>query len=339
MAWKMSGISMLGLLATSSAVAETPSAHELCLLEAIKQGSGDTTLESVRKQCELDALVSTSPIENVEGTEQENLIDQRLEAERKTSLEPFSLVAHRINYIFPITYSDRVNKKAYESTRRGDELRKEEAEFQISFKVPMNYDNLLFEGDGMFFGMTLKSFWQVYTGDASRPFRETNYRPELFYYTPTDWTPFDGSTWLGFGIEHQSNGQTQELSRSWNRIYANVTFAKDNFAIALQPWWRVPEDDKDSPDDPSGDDNPDIDDYMGHFELTSAYKWEDYEFTFLGRENFATHKGYAELGVLFPIWGKLRGFAQYSTGYGKSLIDYNHNQQRIGIGIAINGVL
>ncbi|MEF1189577.1 phospholipase A, partial [Vibrio parahaemolyticus] len=102
---------------------------------------------------------------------------------------------------------------------------------------------------------------------------------------------------------------------------------------------RIPEDEKTFPNDPKGDDNPDIEDYMGHFELTSAYKWDDYELTFLGRENFKTHKGYAELGLLFPIWGKVRGYAQYSTGYGKSLIDYDHNQQRIGVGIAINGVL
>lgn len=109
------------------------------------------------------------------------MIDKRLESEKQTAFEPFSLVAHRINYILPFTYSDRVNKRAYADTKYGDELRKEEAEFQISFKVPMNYDDLLFDGDGLFFGMTLKSFWQVYTGDASRPFRETNYRPELFY--------------------------------------------------------------------------------------------------------------------------------------------------------------
>lgn len=81
--------------------------------------------------------------------------------------------------------------------------------------------------------MTLKSFWQVYTGDASRPFRETNYRPELFYFTPTSWQPLGGSTWLGFGIEHESNGQRQELSRSWNRVYTNLTFAKDNFVASI----------------------------------------------------------------------------------------------------------
>ncbi|MDV5046862.1 phospholipase A [Vibrio diabolicus] len=342
MASKVAGISILSLLAAPVAMGETASAYDLCLLDKIKQSKGEETIKSIRAQCELDAVTSTVPADpEIEEPEelQESLVDKRLESERENAFEPFSLVAHRVNYILPFTYSDRVNKRAYADTKYGDELRKEEAEFQISFKVPMNYDDLLFDGDGLFFGMTLKSFWQVYTGAASRPFRETNYRPELFYYTPTDWKPLDGSTWLGFGIEHESNGQRQELSRSWNRVYANLTFAKDNFAVSLQPWWRIPEDEKTSPNDPKGDDNPDIEGYMGHFELSSAYKWNGYEFTFLGRQNFQTHKGFAELGVSFPIWGKLQGYAQYSTGYGKSLIDYDHNQQRIGVGIAINGVL
>ncbi|EOD5329267.1 phospholipase A [Vibrio parahaemolyticus] len=342
MASKATGISILSLLVAPVAMGETASAYDLCLLETIKKSNGEETIESIRKQCELDTVTSTASVESTTKASeepQESLIDKRLESEKQTAFEPFSLVAHRINYILPFTYSDRVNKRAYADTKYGDELRKEEAEFQISFKVPMNYDDLLFDGDGLFFGMTLKSFWQVYTGDASRPFRETNYRPELFYFTPTSWQPLGGSTWLGFGIEHESNGQRQELSRSWNRVYTNLTFAKDNFVASIQPWWRIPEDEKTFPNDPKGDDNPDIEDYMGHFELTSAYKWDDYELTFLGRENFKTHKGYAEIGLLFPIWGKVRGYAQYSTGYGKSLIDYDHNQQRIGVGIAINGVL
>ena len=258
--WKVSSISVLGLLMAPMAMAEDLSARDLCLLKAIEQSIGSETIQELREQCELEVVTQTKPVDPVANPEvvEENLVDKRLESEKQTAFEPFSLVAHRINYILPFTYSDRANKRAYAETKYGDELRKEEAEFQISFKVPLNYDDLLFDGDGLFFGMTLKSFWQVYTGAASRPFRETNYRPEFFYYTPTDWQPFDGSTWLGFGIEHESNGQRQDLSRSWNRVYANLTFAKDNFAIAIQPWWRIPEDDKTSPDDPSGDDKPDI---------------------------------------------------------------------------------
>lgn len=85
---------------------------------------------------------------------------------------------------------------------------------------------------------------------------------------------------FGVGIEHESNGQRQDLSRSWNRVYSQFYFAKDNFLIALQPWWRIPESDKNDPSDSSGDDNPDIEDYMGHFELSSVYKWNDLEFSF-----------------------------------------------------------
>ncbi|NAX22855.1 phospholipase A [Vibrio sp. V39_P1S14PM300] len=340
---KIPGVMMLGLLASPMAGAEAMSAYDLCLLDALKTKDGSTKIEDVRNQCQLQQVVDVQPEPEAEAPlqeeEQESVVTKRVESERKTAFEPFVMTAHRMNYILPVTYSDRINKDAYAETDWADDLRHAEAEFQISFKVPLNYEDLLFDGDGLFFGMTLKSFWQVYAQDISRPFRETNYRPELFYFTPTAWSPMGGKTWLGFGIEHESNGQRQDLSRSWNRIYTNLTFSKDNFAIALQPWWRIPEDSKDSPDDPDGDDNPDIEDYMGHFELTSAYKWDEYEFTFLGRENFATHKGFAQLGVTFPIWGKVRGYAQYSTGYGASLIDYDQNQQRVGVGVAITGLL
>ncbi|CDT79826.1 Outer membrane phospholipase A (fragment) [Vibrio diabolicus] len=187
MASKVAGISILSLLAAPVAMGETASAYDLCLLDKIKQSKGEETIKSIRAQCELDAVTSTVPADpEIEEPEelQESLVDKRLESERENAFEPFSLVAHRVNYILPFTYSDRVNKRAYADTKYGDELRKEEAEFQISFKVPMNYDDLLFDGDGLFFGMTLKSFWQVYTGAASRPFRETNYRPESFLLYP-----------------------------------------------------------------------------------------------------------------------------------------------------------
>ena len=78
---------------------------------------------------------------------------------------------------------------------------------------------------------------------------------------------------------------------------------------------------------------------MGHFELAMAYKWDSYEAFIKGRENFATHKGFVELGFTFPVWGRLRGYVQYVNGYGESLVDYNHNQQRIGIGFALTDVL
>lgn len=317
-----------------------PSAYDLCLLEAIKKGNetgNDQTVESIKRQCELENVTQTTAQDHKKKSE--NLAENRVETERETAFEPFVMTAHHLNYLLPITYSDKINQKAYEETDWAEGMEHAEAEFQISFKVPLNYSDMVFDGDGLFFGMTLKSFWQVYAADISRPFRETNYRPELFYVAPTGWEPFDSKTALGFGIEHESNGQRQDLSRSWNRVYAQFYFAKDNFALKFQPWWRIPESEKSDPNDASGDDNPDIEDYMGHFELSGAYKWNELEFSFLGRENFSTHKGYGELGLTFPIWGKVRGYAKYSAGYGSSLIDYDQNQQRVGLGIAITGLL
>ena len=77
---------------------------------------------------------------------------------------------------------------------------------------------------------------------------------------------------------------------------------------------------------------------MGHFELMGAYQWGSLEFSLKGRENFSTHKGSIELGMTFPLTGRLKGFLQYSNGYGESLIDYDHSQQRIGIGFALTDI-
>jgi len=48
---------------------------------------------------------------------------------------------------------------------------------------------------------------------------------------------------------------TQALSRSWNRVYANVVFEYENLYLSLKPWYRIPERAKSSPLEPGGDDN------------------------------------------------------------------------------------
>lgn len=321
---------ILTFLFPFKALAEKTTSYNECLLNAVKYHDHELTLGEVRAKCKTDADL----VKN-----EQDLLSERMANERKNAFNPYVITPHRMNYILPVTYTNDVNEDAYAKTGWEDSLKDVEAKFQISFKVPLNYDSMFIEGDGLFFGITLKSWWQVYADDISSPFRETNYRPEMFYFAPTPWTPLDGNTWAAFGIEHESNGRSQDLSRSWNRIYTEFVFEKNNFALSLRPWWRLPEDEKETPESADGDDNPDIEDYMGHFELASAYRWDDYEFTFLGRQNFSEHKGYAELGLTFPLWGRLRGYAQYTTGYGESLIDYNHNQQRIGVGIALTDIL
>lgn len=302
-----------------------------CFLTELKKVDDSVTVAQIKAKCEK----VNKKLPFLKGQ-----ISNRIIEERNTAFNPYVITPHKMNYILPFSLTNQVNDNAYDEFGEWqDNFEKVEAKFQISIKVPLNTDSLFTEGDSLYFGFTLKSWWQLYSDNISKPFRETNYQPELFYLMPLSWHPSYGNTGLIIGAEHQSNGRTQLLSRSWNRIYLNFLYEKDNFALSFKPWIRISEKEKELPLSSDGDDNPDISDYMGHFELGMVYKWDEYEFSFLGRENFAEHHGGLELGFTFPLWGRLRGYAQFSSGYGESLIDYNHSQERFGLGIALTNVL
>ncbi|MFT4926029.1 MAG: phospholipase A1 [Phenylobacterium sp.] len=329
---------------------------EACVMQQFASGNANLTLADIRKLCGdqtyVEGNVEGASEGNSEGNSEEEVnivtksntstgaISNRRTQERQTEFEPYVITPHKMNYVLPALTTTAINKGAY-SDFNGyeDNLANVEAKLQLSLKVPLNPNSMFIEGDGLYFGFTIQAWWQIYADNISKPFRETNYQPELFYYAPLDWQPLGGNTSIVLGVEHQSNGQAQNLSRSWNRIYTNFLYEKDNFALSFRPWVRITEDEKIDQFDPKGDDNPDIDDYLGHFQLGMVYQWKDFEFSARGRQNFATHKGSAEFGLTFPLWGKLRGYATTFTGYGESLIDYNYNQTRFGLGIALNNVL
>lgn len=334
--------------------------EQKCLIDAIGKADDNMTVAELKKACKQQTepnIVKKVPIEKITDTEptdsasifdepffnekrSEGVISKRAKEERSSQFNPYVITPHKMNYILPATVTSNINRDAYQGVNDwSDNLSDTEAKLQISFKAPINTGDLFLENDGLFFGFTLQSWWQVYSENISKPFRETNYQPEIFYSTPLNLSVGDTNSAFMVGIEHQSNGRTQPLSRSWNRVYLNWLFEYDNFALSFKPWYRLPEDRKDNPLQADGDDNPDIDDYMGYFELGLAYQWDDYEFHFIGHQNFSTRQGGAQLGVTFPLWGRLRGYAQYYGGYGESLIDYNHSQHRFGIGFALTDVL
>lgn len=313
------------------AEAATPKLDKTCLAKHVKQASDSATAGDLIAACQ-------------NGPQQKNMFLERMAAERATENNPFVLTPHRLNYILPYSYNNNPNQQAYSANGETAPIDNQEAKLQISVKVPLNYGDLLTNNDGLYFGFTLKSFWQVYNHEISAPFRETNYRPEVFYQAPLPIKTGNGA-WLGrMGLEHESNGRTQLLSRSWNRAYVALGYAADNWMMAIQPWYRFAEDAKPetppgTPPASKGDDNPDIQDYLGHFELTGAYNWRKLEFTGMFRRNFSTGKGAHEIGMTFPLWGRLKGYTQYFDGYGESLIDYNNKNQRIGIGFLLTDAL
>ncbi len=314
-----------------SAKAVDSMSYDRCLISEIKIQKENLTLKDVKNTCK----------DEIENISNDSVFTNRIKNEMYAVNNPFSIQPHKMNYILPFTYSSNPNREVYAHVGNGleDNMSAIEAKYQISFKVPLTKTSLFFEGDRLYAGFTLKSWWQIYSENISKPFRENNYQPELFYVTPVDLSFIDSNTWFMLGLEHESNGKTQALSRSWNRVYANFIYEERDFAFSFRPWWRLPEDEKNDPLDDRGDDNPLIEDYMGHFEIKSVYKLNDYNFSILGRQNLSTNKGYLELGLTFPLWGNLRGYIQYLNGYGESLIDFDSQQQKIGIGIALTDII
>ncbi len=298
-----------------------------CLEQQMRDVPEDTTVKEVRVMCERnvdDALDLPK-----------NILAKRYALERESQWNPYSITAHKQNYILPITYADGLRDETYRDVVDGEQnsiLDKEEAKFQLSLKIPLSYSSMFVEGDALYFGFTIQSYWQVYNDNESSPFRETNYQPEIFYVMPLNWRLAGGDTGLTFGMEHQSNGRSEPLSRSWNRVYTTFMWADNNLAMSMRAWYRLPEDDED-------DDNSDINDYMGFFEHRAAYKWESLTFSSMLRGNISEEHGAVELGMSFPLWGRLKGYVQYFNGYGESLIDYDNKVERIGLGILLTDLL
>jgi phospholipase A1 len=302
-----------------------------CIENEIYNGDQTQTIEQVRTKCR-------QILEN-----NETAIERRIARERISESNPNVITPHKRNYILPYTVMDRPKNTPAEQDQnlQGGRLDAEEAKFQLSLKVPL-YESQSDQDSGLYFGFTLQSYWQLFNSEISSPFRETNYQPELFWMNVLDkenrlWGDEMGIT---FGFEHQSNGRNIPLSRSWNRLYMNLFWEQNGFVFNLRPWYRIPEEEKTSLSDTKGDDNPDIADYMGHFEFTTVYTKRDHEFSLMLRNNLKSdNKGAVQLDWSFPAWGRLRGYAQYFNGYGESLVDYNQHVERFGVGILLTDFL
>ena len=193
-------------------------------------------------------------------------------------------------------------------------------------------DDLFDKNIDFYLAYTNLSYWQAYNSKPSSIFRDTNHEPEAWLQFNTNWDLLGiKSRIIQVGAWHQSNGKGEPFSRSWNRLYANFIFEKDNLVFGIKPWYRLPEDDK-------HDDNPDIKKYYGHGELSGFYKWDEHNLSFMLRNNLRSsgNKGAIELGWTFPLHKKIKGYVQYFNGYGQSILDYDSSANTIGIGIALS---
>ena len=193
--------------------------------------------------------------------------------------------------------------------------------------------------DSLWFGYTQQSYWQLFSPAISRPFRNTDHEPEIFYVYPTDARLPLGWRWRysGIGLAHQSNGQSDPLSRSWNRWYLMTGFELDNrWQLHAKAWQRIRE-------SASNDDNPRIQDYLGRGEVRLGWNIDAQNYLgFTARGSLGQGRGSARVEWLRTLgegWngGKsnLRLHLQLFSGYGDSLIDYNYKRTVFSVGLSL----
>ncbi|KGD80126.1 phospholipase A [Tatumella morbirosei] len=243
----------------------------------------------------------------------------------------FLLYPYESNYVL-YTDTSNMNTSAISSYSWADKAKKDELKFQLSLAFPL-WRGIAGDNSVLAMSYTQRSWWQISNTRASSPFRETNYEPQLFIGWATDyslggWTLRD----VEAGFNHQSNGRSDPTSRSWNRVYARLMAKNGNMLAEIKPWYRIPE-------SAGSDDNPDITKYMGYYRAKLGYMLDDNVFSVEWNYNWNTGYGGATLGWSYPVTEHVRFYTQLFSGYGESLIDYNHRQTRIGVGFTLNDLL
>ena len=325
-------------LACFDVLFRTPTIHPVYVTE--RQAAQDLQAPKVEPE-DLKAKI-VQKVENlfaVEGPKinpNTSLLDKRWELAPESKLGTWNIRAHQPVYLLPAFWTSDKNEfpespNPQNTVKDDQNLKSLESKFQLSLKTKA-FENLIGENGDIWLGYTQSSRWQVYNSEESRPFRETNYEPEasIVFRTNYEILGLNGRL-LGLTLNHQSNGRSDPLSRSWNRVMLNLGFERDNFAMMIRPWYRIEEDFKD-------DNNPDIKNYIGRGDLTTFYRWNDHDFSLLLRHSLKggdKSNGAAQFDWAFPISGKLRGHFQLFDGYGESLIDYNHRATYVGLGVSL----
>jgi phospholipase A1 len=286
-----------------------------------------------RIENEEERLACYDKIAREEPRTDDSYLSRQWELDETKSRNSYAIMTHRSNYILPVAYNKSPNKRPFkEDSDGGGDAQETEVKFQISLKIKL-WQDILGRDMDLWFGYTQQSFWQVYNFDDSSPFRETNYEPELLLNIRTN---FDllrmNARVIQVGLNHESNGRSGPFSRGWNRIVGNLGLEKGDFTLLLKAWHRIPaSEDK--------DDNPDIDDYMGYGEIWAYYLRDGYRLGAMLRNNLKhnDNRGALQLECSIPVSRNIGIYIQYFNGYGESLLDYNHNVNRISAGFIVTG--
>lgn len=252
-------------------------------------------------------------------------LQTRIQDEDKIEKERYGIVLYEPTYILPFYYTGSPYQSIYTGTTPDDQpIMQEELKMQWSLKIPI-WNNMFSSSFSLDASYTQLSYWQVYA--KSQYFRETDY--ELALFVSKNFM----RNWLGnVGIVHQSNGRGGDLERSWNRLFFQVEFSGTAWIVGVKPWILIMKSES------SDLHNPNIEDYLGYGKIFASYKFARQEVSLMFRNVLESglSRGTVELDYAFPIHGLIEGYVQFFSGYGQSLIEYDHYTNSFGVGIVIN---
>ncbi len=282
---------------------------------------------------------SGAPLPTTETPKAETgLLSKYWELEASDKRGIFNFVGYQPNYVLPLHLTSHINRTPQSPTQATvalPEYRHAEAKFQLSLRTKLVQDVPLVGGD-FWVAFTQQAMWQIYSGAVSKPFRNTDYQPEAIYVLATSPSlqplPF-GWKWryTQLGLAHQSNGQSDPLSRSWNRVYLGAGFEQGPWSFTARYNQRLKE-------NIETDNNPDLVSYRGRGEFQLNWAKGLHTASLLYRTSLQSAKyGAIQAEWTYPIFkdqpNGLRWFVQGFGGYGETLTDYNFRQTSIGAGV------
>ncbi|MYN13289.1 phospholipase [Pusillimonas sp. TS35] len=189
--------------------------------------------------------------------------------------------------------------------------------------------------DHFYVGYTQTALWDL-SSDSS-PFVDTSFKPSVFWRKDALWRDAREPWFVGLqaGVEHESNGKSDDESRSLNFYYVQPEFnyrfgggSTLTFAPRFKNYFAVKE-------------NSDYADHFGYVDW--KLRWaQDNGLVLSGLYRRGTESRYfTQLEAAWPLqrtFLNMNGYlyAQYTKGYGATLLDYNQksgSQVRVGLAL------
>lgn len=294
----------------------------LCLFMALSTNAQSSTspLPSTAKiEGDVDhALDTITPDKN-------SALNTQWKEQKEAADNTLTITLYRPSYILPFYYTANPYYSIYQNNTPNDQrIKRPEFKSQLSFFVPV-IQNLFHDPNKTInIAYTQLNYWQVYA--SSQYFRETNYEPEIFFANH-----FHPNWLFRLSLDHQSNGRGGTLERSWNRVIESLQLSGDNWLIGINVWQLIFQANS------SNIHNPDIVHYLGHENVLFTYKLKDVRASMqLQNLESALQRGSITLTLSYPITKHFYLYGQLFSGYGQSLIEYDHHTKAGGIGIAFN---